>query len=65
MLLKLLLIGLLLVVVLGGGRRVFGLVQGLKRAPSQFKEGKARAEDPVPFAKEVNGRVRQRQHDDV
>lgn len=57
MLLKLLLLALLALVVLGGGRRVLGLAQSLKRAPSLFKDGKARAEDPVPFAKPVRGEV--------
>jgi hypothetical protein len=59
MLLKLLLLALLGLVVFGGGRRVLGLAQSLKRVPEQLKEGTARAEDPVPFAKEVRGVVRE------
>ncbi len=60
MLLKILLLALLALVVFGGGRRALGLAQGLKRAPRQFKESRARAEDPVPFAKEVRGKTRDR-----
>ena len=57
MLLKLLLLALVALAFLGGGRRVLGLAQTLKRAPGQFNEAKARAEDPVPFAKPVQGEV--------
>lgn len=58
MLLKLLVLVLLGLVVFGGGRRVLGLASSLKRLPRELKEGEARAEDPVPFAKPVRGEVR-------
>lgn len=57
MLLKVLLLALVALVFLGGGRRALGLAQTLRRAPRQFKEGEARAADPVPFAKPVRGEV--------
>lgn len=64
MLLKILLISLLVAVVVGGKKRFFGLAQGLKKAPASFREGQARAEDPVPFAKEVRGATRDVPRDD-
>ena len=63
MLLKVLLLVLVALVALGGGRRVLGLAQSLKRAPREFQDGKGRAEDPAAFAKEVRGISRDTQRD--
>lgn len=58
MLWKILLLVLVGVVAFGGKRRLLGVVQSARAFPGSFREGKAKAEDPVPFAREVEGSVR-------
>lgn len=55
MLLKILLVALVVLVAFGGKRRLFDLGQAVLSVPARFREGKARAEDPVLFAREVKG----------
>lgn len=55
--LKIALLVLLVVLIFGaGGRRLRALVSTTKKLPSDFKQAKARAEDPVAAAKEVSAK---------
>jgi Sec-independent protein translocase protein TatA len=55
MLWKLLLVVAISALAFGGQTRLRALLKSARRLPSSFREGKARAEDPVPFAHEVKG----------